>query len=267
VNAALPTRPLAALIEASETVLLHAFLEAASALAPERLFDCAEICGGLAAFMGVNSPLSQTTGVAFSSALDDGAIDRVTRFYHEHGATARVWANPLADQSLEPALARYGYLPRARNNVLALDVTAARAQRDPRVIVETDPRAWGHASWQGFRERHDGEAEGTLLATSIAAGEGVVALAMREGERIVATAAMAVHGQLASLFAGSTLDDRRGNGYHAALVEDRVARAREAGARYARTSAPIGSTSEANFRRCGFHVLYTRTLWELPPPA
>lgn len=262
-GAIVPTRELATLIEASECFLLRGFLETASRLRPDAGFDCLEIAGGVATFTGVASPLSQATSIALNGPVTESDIERLTRFYRDHNAAPRVWVNPLADPSLERELARADYVPRNRNNVLAIDLTTVTAARDARISKEADRTAWGRASYEGFSNRYVTGDEGVFLATTIASQKGMVALAARNGDGIVATSALIVHDGLASLIAGSTLDAYRGSGYHRAMILDRLARAREAGARYARASAPIGSTSENNFRACGFEVLYTRTLWEL----
>jgi GNAT superfamily N-acetyltransferase len=65
----------------------------------------------------------------------------------------------------------------------------------------------------------------------------------------------------ATLFAGSTHPAFRRQGWHTELIRDRVARARDAGARLVHAPAGPGSASERNFLRCGFIRLYTRVLW------
>lgn len=263
----LPTRELAALIEASEKQLLRAFYDAATRLRPEAGFECMEIAGGIATFLGAASPLSQAASAGFDSPVSRETLGRITAFFHDRGAPARLSVNPLGDPSLERELVKAGYVPFTRNNVLAMDASASTAARDDRVSHEADAAAWGQASAEGFAARYASGEEGAFLAMTIALGSGVVALSARNGNGIVATGAMLVGDTLASLFAASTLDEYRRKGYHRALILDRIARAREAGARYARTSAPVGSQSEANFRSCGFEVLYTRTTWELPIPT
>jgi hypothetical protein len=258
----LPTRELAMLIEASEASLLQAFVDAGRRMRPEASFQTIDVAGGVAAFMGVSSPLSMTTSLGLTNGIDAGEIDRVTHFYHDRGAPARVWVNPLADPSVERLLAKAGYLPIGRNNALAIELSANGFARDARIVEEPDANAWGRISARGFLDRYEGEDEGAFLASTIASGKDVIALTAFENGEAVATGAMIVQGELASLFAGSTLTEHRGEGLHRALVADRLARAREGGARYARTSAPIGSPSEANFRAAGMTVLYTRTLWE-----
>ncbi len=76
---------------------------------------------------------------------------------------------------------------------------------------------------------------------------------------------MDVRGDCATLFGGSTLTSFRKHGLHGALIRERIAQARDAGARFMRAGATPGSTSERNFQRCGFVTLYTRTLWERRP--
>jgi predicted GNAT family acetyltransferase len=259
----LPTRELAALIEASECLILRAFYDAARRLRPIAPFECLELAGGVATFMGKASPLSHATSIALDAPVSAEEISRITSFFRDRGAPSRISVNPLADPSLESELVRAGYVPRLRNNVLAIDASAATATRDNRIDEEPDLAAWGRASYGGFSNRYVTGDEGVFLATTIASSSGVIALSARNGEGIAATSAMLLHGNLASLIAGSTVDSHRGKGYHRAMIIDRVARAREAGARYARASSPIGSTSERNFRACGFEVLYTRVAWEL----
>jgi hypothetical protein len=254
---------LAALIEASECRLLRGFYEAGQRLQPDSGFECLEIAGGVATFMGTPSPLSQATGFALEAPITGHEIERITKFFHDRGAPSKISVNPLADPSLERELTAAGYVPRIRNNALAIDLSTSTAMRDERISDERDAVAWGRASSSGFSSRYAGADGSVFLATTIASAKGVVALSVRNGDGIVATAAMLLDGDLASLIAGSTLDEHRAKGYHRAMILDRLARARESGARYARASAPIGSTSEKNFRACGFDVLYTRDTWEL----
>jgi hypothetical protein len=263
-RAVLPTCELATLIEASECRLLRGFYEAAKRLRPDSGFECLEIAGGVATFMGTPSPLSQATGFALEAPISRREIERITKFFHDRGAPSKISVNPLADPSLERELTRAGYVPRIRNNALAIDLSTTLAARDERIRDEPDVAAWGRASSTGFSNRYAGGDDAVFLATTIASAKGVVALSVRNGAGIVATAAILLGGELASLIAGSTLDGHRAKGYHRAMILDRLARARESGARYARASAPIGSTSENNFRACGFEVLYTRDTWELP---
>jgi N-acetylglutamate synthase-like GNAT family acetyltransferase len=90
----------------------------------------------------------------------------------------------------------------------------------------------------------------------------MIPLEARVDGAVVATAAMDVRGEIAGLHGASTMPSARRRGWQTIFIRDRAARARELGARYVYGIAGVGGTSERNFRRAGFAVLYTRTLWE-----
>ena len=90
----------------------------------------------------------------------------------------------------------------------------------------------------------------------------MIPLEARVDGTVVATAAMDVRGEIAGLHGASTLPSARRRGWQSTFIRDRAARARELGARYVYGVADVAGASERNFRRSGFDVLYTRTLWE-----
>jgi hypothetical protein len=174
-----------------------------------------------------------------------------------------VFVAPAADPSLQRELTTAGYVAGEREqSLLASDDVIGHAERDDRIGVAQDLDAWARASAAGFLERERLEPGEDVIALILATTQGTIALEARDGGRIIATAAMSVTRDNAALFAGSTLTAFRRRGWHAALIRDRVARAREAGARLVRATAGPGSASEKNFVRCGFVRLYTRVLWE-----
>ncbi|HEX3370647.1 MAG TPA: hypothetical protein VHS56_13795, partial [Candidatus Cybelea sp.] len=188
-------------------------------------------------------------------------IARLTAFFESRNATPRVFVTPLSDPSLATGLARAGYAPGEYENVLVSDDFETYSRRDDRVSVATNLDDWAAASMKGFL---GDEAEGgdPRVGLILASSEGTVALAGRDGETIASTAIMSVRGECAFFFAGATVPEFRRRGWHLALVRDRIARARHAGVRVMRATARPGTASERNFRRSGFEVLYTRSLWE-----
>jgi len=245
---------------------LRSAIDAARRLQPELGADGIEVAGGFAAFTGVGSPLSEAIGVGSQGPVDAAEIAEITAFYQSHGTRPRVFVTPLADPSLARVLAQAGYVPIEYSNVLASDRLDSFARRDERIAVTSDVEAWSHASARAFTGREILEPGDETIATVIASCEGVIALEACENGAIVATAAMDVRLGCAGLFAGSTMGEFRNRGWQIALICDRIARAREAGANLLRAGAAPGSTSERNFQRCGFVTLYTRVLWELPEP-
>lgn len=247
------------MIRRHEIAGIRSAMMTARQLTPEAGVDDIEIAGGLAAFTGADSPLSQVYGlVAPVSAAD---VATITAFYETRGGTPRVFVSPLSDASLGRELAAAGYVPCEYENVLASD-RFDEAAYDDRIGVASDRDAWAVASAQGFTGRDSLEPADVAIARVIAFSDGVYPTQARVGGRIVATAAMDIKDGCAGLFGGSTLPAFRGRGWQIAMIRDRIARARDGGARFMRAHAQAMSVSERNFIRCGFQALYTRSLWE-----
>lgn len=256
------TRDLDRTIRLAEIAGIENAIEAAARLSPQTVVTSIEVAGGLVAFTGVDSPLSQAYGLGAEGTVTPAEISVITAFYESRGATARVFVSATADPSLARGLAKDGYVPTEYENVLALDATECRLERDERVRVARDLDAWTRASAAGFLEGQAAGADDLLLARIIGTSRGAVPLEIREDGAIVSTGAMDEKRDCAALFAGSTLAAFRGRGYHRALIKERIARARGGGARLLRATAKPGSVSERNLHRCGFETLYTRVLWE-----
>ncbi len=259
---------LGASIERPDIAGMRACVASAQRVAKHLGARSINILGGIAPFAGASSPLSEACGLGiFCEDVRPEDVERLTAFYRELGTPPRVLVSPLATTTLGGELTRAGYRPVEHQNVLACDIAALECERDYRIVESRDPHSWGLASATAFTEPLEGlpSADAILVGTIIASVSTVTTLEVRADGAAIATAAMDVQGELAGLFAGSTAAAARGHGWHAALIRDRLARARERGARFARASAGVGSASERNFRRAGFHVLYTRTVWERSP--
>jgi hypothetical protein len=256
------TWELAEAIRLAEIAGIRNGIAAVERLYPEARAESTEIAGGLVAFTGVESPLSQTYGIGAGGPVSREDVARITAFYESRNAKPRVFVTPLSDPSLGRALAAAGYAPCEYENVLVTDLLDACAQRDERVSAAVDLAAWARASALGFMDVDELKPGDDRIAMVLASSEGVIAVEARDGGAIVATAAMDVRGECAGFFAGSTLATHRERGLHLALIRDRIARARDAGARFIRATARPASTSERHFLRCGFQTIFTRVLWE-----
>jgi hypothetical protein len=226
-----------------------------------------DVAGGAALFAGADSPLSQAMGMGLQGRVGEDDVARVTRFFFERGAPARVQVSPLADLSLGRYLAQTGYVPVEYKTVLAAEVRALQPVRDARVRVSDDPRRWARASAMGFMSTDRIEEGADSVGRVIASSPGVLALEGYEGRTIVATGAMDVYEDLIALFAGSVLAPYRRQGWQKALILDRIARGVEIQGTYAWAMAVAGSISEWNFRACGFTALSTCAVWEKALPA
>jgi hypothetical protein len=256
------TRELHERISRSEVAGIRSGIAAARRLYPDADVAWIDVAGGIARFIGVNPPLSQAFGVGALEPVTAHDVDRITEFYESRNALARVYVTPLSDPSLGPALVAAGYVPVEYENVLASDDLDTYALRDDRISIASDPGAWARASAQAFADPEPIKRGDERMPMIFATAEGVTALEARDGGTIAATSVMAMRDECAMLFAGSTLSAFRGRGWHVAMIRDRIARGRDAGANVVRAIAQPASESERNLRRCGFDALYTRILWE-----
>ncbi len=223
--------------------------------------ECIEVAGGVAAFAGVASPFSRAFGIGVLSLIRGGDVARITEFYESRSATPRVFVTPLTDPALGRALAAAGFAPVEYDNVLVATDPDAHALRDERISVASDLEGWIRASVAGFAERRT-VAHDDTVARVLASNPAAIVLEARENGAVVATAVMTVRGECAALIAGSTLPEYRHRGWQIAMIRDRIARARNAGARIVYAAAAPGSASERNFHRCGFATIYTRARWD-----
>lgn len=231
-------------------------------LYPEANASSIEMAGGLVAFTGVESPLSQAYGVGTVTPVSGSEIAGITDFYESRNATPRVFVTPLADPTFSCALAAGGYTPSEYENILASESFDEHALADTRIRIAADPATWARASSKAFMDVETLKPGDDRVAIIIASSHGVTPLEALENGAVVATAAMDLRDDCAALFAGSTMPAFRRRGWHVVMIRDRIARARDAGARFMRATARPASPSERNFHRCGFMTLYTRVLWE-----
>lgn len=260
-----PDRALALDCELGEREGLRQCLLQAQQLYPHVGIEMREVAGGMVAFAGVGSPLSEATAVGIEAFVTPADVDFITMFYRERGCVPRVTLGPLSDPHLGSHLARAGYVPVDFRNMLVAEVAHLQGERDPRILEANDPEAWGEASARAFADG-DEPSEGMRMTGVFMAASGATALYASEAGEIVATGCLAVERSgIAALFAASTLPHARRKGWQRALIRDRIARAKEAGMRYARVEAtPLGE-SERNFRKLGFVPLYARVLFEWRP--
>ncbi len=255
------TREIHDAIERAGIAGMRGTIAAVQRLFPEANAESIDVAGGVAAFAGAASPFSKAVGLGTFLPANADDVACVSQFYESRNATPRVFVTPLSDPGLGGALARAGYTPAEHDSVLISADADGYARRDDRIAVATDIVAWARASVDGFVDR-ERNLHGDSLARTVGEAQGVIPLEAREDGAIVATAAMSVRGECASLFAGSTLREFRRRGWQVALIRDRIARARDAGARIIYAAAEPASESERNFHRCGFVTLYTRTRWD-----
>ena len=228
--------------------------------------------GGLAAYYGVGSPLSQAQGIGHDGPVADDELERLEAFYDERGAATAVEVASLADPGLLPTLSRRGYHVAEQTHVLIGPVAAAAGDAGPgRALTvgrvgDADRAVWGATVLRGFFEGVEGPPESIsdVMEAMTAAPGSSGWLARVEGEP-AGGAALLTHEGLA-LFAGdATLPPLRGRGVQTALILARLAEAARAGCDLSAACTQPGSASQRNYERHGFRVVYARTLMVREP--
>ncbi len=254
-------RSLALACELGERNGIRRCLEAGQRNFPELGIEIRELAGGILGFSGIGGALSQATAIGVNADVSQSDVNQITAFFREHRCTPRVEISPLNNPELAPLLARAGYTPVKHENMLVADLNLLEGGRDARIASMRDAREWAQASARGFCDGAEPDLEALTVSLLIATG-GADVLEARDGDAIVSTACYAFEEEGVALFAASTLPSHRRQGWQRAMIRERIARAKEAGMRYARVTAEPLSNSERNFRALGFVPLYTRVTWE-----
>jgi hypothetical protein len=241
-------------------------LKAARRVVPEVAPACIEVADGIASFTGVDSPLSFADEIGALGLVTRKDIAEVTAFFKSRGATPRVIVTPISDPSLEAELTAAGYVPGAhRQAALVCTDISREIARDARIEVAKDLAVWASASGRAFYGGDELTPSQNNLALILGTTEGAIPLEGHDGAAIAVTGTLLLDDASAVFLGGATDPAFRCRGWQLALIRDRVARAREGGARLLRAAAGPGSSSERNFHRCGFVTRYVRVMWELPP--
>ena len=141
------------------------------------------------------------------------------------------------------------------NNVLAGPVIGAP---DARVHITEDADTWSRTVAQGFFSLTGfSEPELEVCRRLLNIEHATAWLAQVDGVP-AAGAGLNTRNKLALLFADSTLEKYRGRGLHLALIRARLQHAAELGCDLATASTAPGSTSQRNYERAGFRVIYTK---------
>ncbi len=254
------TQELHALITRAEIAGIRSNVASIQRLYPQTHAESIDVADGVAAFAGIDSPLSKAFGIGAFEPVTGEQIASVSEFFESRNVVPRVFVTPLSAPTLARALAAAGYAPVEYDSVMVAVAPERHGHRDARIAVAADLKAWARASVEGFiaRDRiHD-----DALARIIGSSQDVVPLEARQNGEIVATAAYSMRGECSGLFAGSTLREFRNRGWQLAMIRDRIARARDAGARVIFAATAPASVSERNFHRAGFVTLYTRARWD-----
>ena len=212
---------------------------------------------------------SKALGFGFDGPVDHALVSKIAEFYLDHAVPSAVLQfapsalpDDWTDICAAHALADAGYWVKWAHDLKAINTPLT----DLRVgeVTPASATPWASVLLRGF-----GMPEGELSRMLVpAVGQpGFRCFAAWYGADIVAVGNMFVLGDVAGLWADTTLSSHRRRGAQSALLSTRLLAAREAGCRVAYVeTGPDGpeerNPSFRNMRRAGFVPLYRRRNWQ-----
>lgn len=221
----------------------------------------AEYGGGMALYLGPESPLTHAVGMGLNGPVREAEIDAVETFFRSRGARVSIELCPLADAALLTSLGERGYRPQEFNNVLVKSLAEAEICLTPRVrrAREAEQDLWSHTVGEGFFEQPELTDEEMNVGRAIFRMPGALCyLGSLEDGSPAAGGALFMGNGLATLFADSTVLQFRRRGLHRELIVARLNETRAQGCDLAAATTAPGSTSQRNYERLGFRVAYTK---------
>lgn len=260
-------------LERAEGTANAAFVESRAANEPALGASWIDVGGAYAMFDGVGSPLTQTFGLGLFSSPTSADFETLEEFFLSRGAEVFHEVSPIAEPALPGVLAGRGYHPIELTTVLRLplDATTSLPPRShppapgltTRRIEAHELSTWADVSAAGWGESPELADFMRSFGVITGGSRGVSCFVAELDGTMIGTGAMAVHDGVALLAGASTIPAWRGRGAQGALLQARLAYARQLGCDLAMMGAAPGSTSQANAERQGFRIAYTRIKWKL----
>ncbi|WP_437565973.1 GNAT family N-acetyltransferase [Sorangium sp. So ce542] len=262
-------RALSARIEAAEAAKVEAAAREVAARVPARGAAVAVIAGGRAAFVAPHIRLSRAAGLGMSGPVEARDVEALEDFYASRGTAARILVSPFAHPSLLARLGERGFrldsLDAVLVRYLAPDAEvdgpepAARGGVVVRRAARDEGSAWVAASLAAFATPGEPPPDrGDIFDACFHDPGSAYFFASSPDGAVAGVGAVHVHERVALLFAGGTLEAHRGRGVQRALIDARLAYARDAGCDLAYSVAQAGSTSQRNLERAGLVAVYSQ---------
>lgn len=234
-----------------------------------------ELDGGSAFYMGPGHFFTQVLGMGYPNdrPVDEKALlDQLEAFFAAWNEPTYIELNLAARLDLFAELARRHYEPIEQSYILWAEIERLS-------LDYTQPKDWAIRPYAG--ENSDSEAvlaaiiEGFGLPVNEANQQFQRTYYQAAGMRVWGAYCQGIpagggslycSGEWAYLSGASITAAYRGQGAHKALILERLAQARQQGARYACVVTPTASVSQYNMEQLGFRVLGARTKYA-PIPA
>lgn len=240
---------------------------------------CEPILGGAMARSAPGSWTNHAVGLALNDRpIDDAEVDRLVRFYADHGVEPRVELCPSAHESLLRALSARGFVLHGFESLFAreLDPSEAVAPPAPRPAgltlepVDTgDDRSLGAYAAAIYRTffpaDHPGPSENDVQTMlRFLRKPGTTAWRAEIDGVFAGGGSVTVAGEVACITAAGVPEPFRRRGIQQHLLAHRLMHAARAGATLATIGSKPGAATERNVARMGFSLAYNRVIVVMP---
>ena len=259
-------RPLALRLEQAELDTSLASLEAARQAAGDAAIAHLQCDCGTALSFGAGSPLSQALYLGLNGPVAEDDFTRLEEFFFARKTAVTLSLSPYADLSLLELIGRRHYRLDHFEHTMIRDLTTEEAipSSGCAATVSVAPPdqlpALARTIMRGFGEGLEPDRTGVETFEFLLASRTISAWQAVFDGAVAGGAVMSQLDRIALLAGDATLPEFRGRGIQAALIGARVRRALENGAELAMACTFPGSTSQRNYERLGFRVVYTKAL-------
>jgi GNAT superfamily N-acetyltransferase len=209
-----------------------------------------EVCGGVAGYVGPDSPLSAVKGLDGEPTRAE--LLRMIDFFSDHQRDTVLELAPWVEVACRAELASLGFERVAEELVLY-----RRTEDLPGAVeVVVDVEAWARVLSLSFM----GEVNemGLQMGRLVSVLEGATPVGIWREQELVAAAQMSDLAGVGLLAGDGTLEAWRGQGLQQQLICGRVQMAWAKGMEWVHCEVVPGSGSHRNYERCGFGVAYAR---------
>jgi len=255
---------LASRLEALCAAEMRRFVDTAQALEPALGATALEIGGGVAPYVGPESPVNQAFGLGFDGPVDTKMIFEIEQFYRRRDTEPLMGVSPLAHRSLHESLAIREWVVDGYETVLyreykGTDNPLPSGSVEIREVTDVEGRElWTLVAATAFSAPLPPLEEQLALGRIVVHRPGSRLFLAYVDDKVAGTGELYVEDGVAWLSADSTLPQFRRRGVQTALQAHRLRLGAEAGCELAASEASPGSISQRNIERFGFRVAYTR---------
>jgi len=224
----------------------------------------ADIAGGIATFSGIDSPITQAFGVGLFGPVSEGELDQLEDFFFSRGAPVALELCPFIHPSLIGLLKARPYRLEEFSNVLVRQLRPREKIATPesdltvRPALPQESTKYSEIVAEAFSEYLPiSETLRRVIENFSRRASGRCFLALAGGE-IAAGGCVSADQRLAEFYGAATLAGFRKRGAQRLLIAARLQWAVEQHCDLATTTTQPGSSSQRNYERAGFRVVYTR---------